>query len=68
MAVLPSQRPQGQLPRHSRQLESVRRLFPLVAVVVQHHIQMKYLVLLAGWPAERFMCIEEVYSDVCMLG
>jgi len=37
MAVFPSQRPQGQLPRHSRQLESVRRIFPLVAAVVQHH-------------------------------
>ena len=31
------ERPQGQLPRHSRKLESVRRIFPLVAAVVQHH-------------------------------
>ena len=37
MAILSSKRPQGQLPRYSRQLESVRRIFPFVAAVIQHY-------------------------------
>ena len=36
VAILLSKRPQGQLPRYSRQPESVRRIFPPVAAVVQH--------------------------------
>ena len=36
MAILSSKRPKGQLPRYSRQLESVRRILPPVAAVVQH--------------------------------
>ena len=35
-AVSPSERPQGQLPRYSRQLESVRRILSSVAAVVRH--------------------------------
>ena len=38
MTILSSKkRPQGQLPRYSRQLESVRRILPPVAAVVQHY-------------------------------
>ena len=36
MAILSSKRPQGQLPRYSRQLESVSRILSSVAAAVQH--------------------------------